>query len=561
MAGVQSISLTTPTDYTAEQQSIERQRKMAELLQQQSMQPLDTNQTAGGYVIPVSPLQGLAKMLQAYGGAQGQRMADQKQRDLLLQQRDQNAAEARQFMDAYRGVPSQAPATPNDDEGNANPMVAGTAPNKDLAMQLAMSSQNPMVQGMGGQLITQEMQSQRMADALKTAGLMPGSTTTPQQALSQGGGPTNAAASQIGQPTGQVPNGVSPQAWALAIAQGDLPGITKMVQEGYAEGNKPVINRGFGVGRMVNGQYVPDQASLDQALVLERGKQGITAPFEPPVTIDLSGGQKAQLSRPEYAAFQKTGNLPARYTGNLPTNSSGEISAIPANEVAAAKAAGVNVNAPSSTSQNGGLGVPGLTQSQPDQIRQEGQKAANTEAGKQFIEKQAKNFEMLRDVPATIQNMNRAKQLAGSQASQFMGPFGESKLAITKFMRANVPGMGNISTEGVTNAEELKSALFNQVMDNLKKMDASPSQYQQQVMQEAFGTLRTDPQSLPKILDVFSDILKNRVAIHNQTVKSAEERGTTFPYDISVKMPQSGGGVPADIQQLINQYKVGNGRP
>ncbi len=118
-----------------------------------------------------------------------------------------------------------------------------------------------------------------------------------------------------------------------------------------------------------------------------------------------------------------------------------------------------------------------------------------------------------------------------------MGPFGESKLAITKFMRSNIPGMANLKTEGVTNAEELQSTLFNQVMDNLKKMDASPSQYQQQVMQEAFGTLRTDPQSVPKILDVFSDILRNRVSIHNETVGSAEGRGTTFPYDVKVKLP------------------------
>ena len=183
--------------------------------------------------------------------------------------------------------------------------------------------------------------------------------------------------------------------------------------------------------------------------------------------------------------------------------------------------------------------VAGRSQTQAEQIRQQGQQAANTEAGKEFISEMRQNYAKLRDVPATLQNIERAKALATTEAKNFMGPFGESKLAITKFMRANLPGMANLKTEGVTSAEELQSTLFNQVMDNLKKMDASPSQYQQQVMQEAFGTLRTDPQSVPKILNVFADILRNRVAIHNETVASAEKRGTTFPYDVKVNLPQN----------------------
>lgn len=192
---------------------------------------------------------------------------------------------------------------------------------------------------------------------------------------------------------------------------------------------------------------------------------------------------------------------------------------------------------PSSAVTAGFGGAPKFGQNQEEQIRQAGLTGANVEAGKEFIKKQADNYEKLRDVPATLANMDRAKQLALTQARDFMGPFGESKLAITKFIRSNIPGMENLNTAGVTNAEQLQSTLFNQVMDNLKKMDASPSQYQQQVMQEAFGTLRTDPQSVPKIIDVFADILRNRVAIHNQTVKSAEERGTVFPYNINVDLP------------------------
>lgn len=68
--------------YTAQAAQIEQRRRMAEMLSQQSMQPLDTNQTAGGYVIPVSPFAGLAKMLQGYAGGVGQRKAGEEQKAL-----------------------------------------------------------------------------------------------------------------------------------------------------------------------------------------------------------------------------------------------------------------------------------------------------------------------------------------------------------------------------------------------------------------------------------------------------------------------------------------------
>lgn len=72
-------NIHTFSDYGAEQQDIERRRKMAELLSQQGMQPIE-QQMAGGYVVPTSWTQGLAKALQSGLGGyqQGQLRAEQK---------------------------------------------------------------------------------------------------------------------------------------------------------------------------------------------------------------------------------------------------------------------------------------------------------------------------------------------------------------------------------------------------------------------------------------------------------------------------------------------------
>ena len=74
-------TINTFTDYAAEQQDIERRRKMAEMLQAQALQPIE-QQTAGGYVTPISWTQGLAKVLQGGMGAFQGRQATNEASDL-----------------------------------------------------------------------------------------------------------------------------------------------------------------------------------------------------------------------------------------------------------------------------------------------------------------------------------------------------------------------------------------------------------------------------------------------------------------------------------------------
>ena len=60
-----------------------RQRQMAEMLMAQGAQPIETsNRQAGRFVTPVSPLEGLAKLLQTGIGAYQQRQVDERIQDL-----------------------------------------------------------------------------------------------------------------------------------------------------------------------------------------------------------------------------------------------------------------------------------------------------------------------------------------------------------------------------------------------------------------------------------------------------------------------------------------------
>src|SRR3990167_8107301 len=71
------------SDWQAQQEDITRQRMMAQMLQQEGMQAGSDQATqAGGYTVKSSPLQGLAKLLDGYGGMKGQQAATERSRAL-----------------------------------------------------------------------------------------------------------------------------------------------------------------------------------------------------------------------------------------------------------------------------------------------------------------------------------------------------------------------------------------------------------------------------------------------------------------------------------------------
>ena len=57
-------------DYNTRLAAIQRNEKLAQIMQQQAFQPVDI-QSYQGIQAPISPLSGLAKVLQAYMGAKG----------------------------------------------------------------------------------------------------------------------------------------------------------------------------------------------------------------------------------------------------------------------------------------------------------------------------------------------------------------------------------------------------------------------------------------------------------------------------------------------------------
>jgi hypothetical protein len=155
---------------------------------------------------------------------------------------------------------------------------------------------------------------------------------------------------------------------------------------------------------------------------------------------------------------------------------------------------------------------------------------------KGMAEDLVKNYSTLKNAPTEIKNLDKVVELAKSPA--YLGSGAEAKLAITKFFNNNLGT--SVNADKVANTEEMRSALFQSTMENLKKVDAQPSQMQQQIMQQAFGTIGTDPSAIPKIVAVYKDILTNKVMEHNARVSESETGAAKieYPYNIKIKLPE-----------------------
>lgn len=112
-------NLLLPPDYQAQMQGVQRQQALAQALQQQGMQPLQSRR-AGRFVVAPSPLEGIAKVLQTVAAAKMGQKADTQGADIMRQVQEQRGQTLAQALAASQGSPQPAaelgggPAMPAD---------------------------------------------------------------------------------------------------------------------------------------------------------------------------------------------------------------------------------------------------------------------------------------------------------------------------------------------------------------------------------------------------------------------------------------------------------------
>lgn len=157
----------------------------------------------------------------------------------------------------------------------------------------------------------------------------------------------------------------------------------------------------------------------------------------------------------------------------------------------------------------------------------------------EFIKEFRDTYKQLKTAPVDIANLRRAAALAQSEGRKYMGTGGQAFLSAAKFLK-NRLGV-DIDAKALADAEEARTVLFQNVLGNLRKLDAQPSQQQQFIMQEALGNLDTDPDALPRVVQVYEDVIRGRVEQHNREfaeMKANPNLANAFPYSLEIKLPE-----------------------
>jgi hypothetical protein len=128
--------------YTAESESIAKKRRLAELLQQQSLQPIEMPQQAG---VPISPYSGLAKLLNAYVGTKKEQEAVTEQQNLAKQYQKDVATDLASIFRDMR-APAQPGMVMGDDTMQAARPAGYLDPANLQAMKTPIGQQTYMAQ-------------------------------------------------------------------------------------------------------------------------------------------------------------------------------------------------------------------------------------------------------------------------------------------------------------------------------------------------------------------------------------------------------------------------------
>ena len=144
-------------------------------------------------------------------------------------------------------------------------------------------------------------------------------------------------------------------------------------------------------------------------------------------------------------------------------------------------------------------------------------------------------YKQLKTARVDIDNLRQAADLAKTSGRKYMGTGGSAFLEGAKFLK-NRLGV-DVDTSAIVNAETARTALFQNVLNNLRKLDAQPSQEQQRIMQEALGNLNTDPDALESVVRVYEDVIRGRVDLHNKSVDESIQSGIKMPYSLRIDLP------------------------
>lgn len=151
------FSQQLPPELALEAEALRRRQAIAQAMMSQSMQPVQAPEVKGRFSVPVSPLQGVAQLAQAYFGNKGMERAEQGYAGLASKQRKGVADALTQYQTGMSGTPERTvePSVSTDELGQPMPMITqpaqpATPEARRAAISQAMVSNYPQLRQLAG---------------------------------------------------------------------------------------------------------------------------------------------------------------------------------------------------------------------------------------------------------------------------------------------------------------------------------------------------------------------------------------------------------------------------
>lgn len=573
-------------DVAAEQMALVRRQQMVDLLRQQAVTPTE-QQTAGGMAVPISPMNGLAKMAAAYLAGKRQTDIDSKTLDLnkqMAQRYAQILGGGASATDAATAAPvalaqGAAQGSVGPTAANAQRMDTLTTPQSGQPGGDSFGMSNLLRGSVVGQLGGDSAASAywdrfKLPEGVKTADLYgvprsemaaalrreqaakgqmmvrEGSTVT--QTQPDGSMTPMFTAPDLKQGANITWKGGAPVAdpiQGLQQINADMAGAQTQAQETAKAGLDMVT---------VNTPQGPRMMTRAQAVALSGAPAAGGAPIAPPaqpgmppagpVPAPAGPMPTAPVARPANPMASQPGDSdkPMIYAQELAKER--DKLANPAKYMSAAE-----LQADPDMSQ-----FKARTQANLDGIGREAKAAGiplQTEGQQKFEQTMGSNQANLLDDGykkakiAADDLMGIDQSRKALQGGTFVGSTAEAKLSIAKFINANIPGV-NITPEKVTNTDYLKSTLGKGLLEQAKTLGSNPSNADATRINDIVGSIGKDPQALARILDWRQQMSERAIQMHNANVGQAVKNGFQPQFDMTVKSPVNS----TEIDSLMQKY-------
>lgn len=155
---------------------------------------------------------------------------------------------------------------------------------------------------------------------------------------------------------------------------------------------------------------------------------------------------------------------------------------------------------------------------------------SSTKAG---VDRIYANYDAAKSALTGLETISEARKAVARGSYQGSGAELKQNLAM------GIQAMGfDVNPQKVGDTGYLQSLLGEGILNKAKTLGANPTDNDAKIIRGIVGSIGTDPNALPKLLDHQEKMLRRSISSHNELYQNAVGKGFSSPFDMTVNAPE-----------------------